>query len=322
MGDMHAPRRGSLQFWPRKRSQHSVARIRTWAKENKPKPLGFVGYKAGMTHVIATDNRAKSLTKGEKISIPVTIIECPPMSVVGVAFYAKWMFGVRKLTSILAEKPAKELAKKMPLPKKVTKTIADVTEFDDLRLLVHTNPKETSIGTKKPKVQEIALGGSKEDKFTFARQVFGKTISISDVFENGNQVDIHGITIGKGVQGTVKRYGVPIRQHKAEKTKRGIGTLGSWTPKRVEFSVPQMGKMGYHTRTEYNKQIVKIGQQGHDVDKSGGIIRYGPVKNTYILLRGSVVGPKKRAVFLTPAVRPTKKITKEAPDVVYISTTA
>ena len=54
--------------------------------------------------------------------------------------------------------------------------------------------------------------------------MLGKEIKVEDVFESGVSVDVHGITKGKGFQGTVKRFGVPIRQHKAEKTKRGIGT--------------------------------------------------------------------------------------------------
>ncbi|MBI4983353.1 50S ribosomal protein L3, partial [Candidatus Woesearchaeota archaeon] len=83
MGDSHHPRRGSLQFWPRKRSKHSLARIRSWIKEPKAKPVGFIGYKAGMNHLLVIDNRPKALTKGETIAVPATIIECPPLSVCG-----------------------------------------------------------------------------------------------------------------------------------------------------------------------------------------------------------------------------------------------
>ena len=71
------PRKGSMQFWPRKRAKKQTARVRSWASSKEIKPLGFAGYKAGMTHAIVIDNRQKSLTKGEKISTPVTVIECP-----------------------------------------------------------------------------------------------------------------------------------------------------------------------------------------------------------------------------------------------------
>ena len=318
MGNIRKPRRGSMQFWPRKRSAHSVARIRSWVSGLKAKPLGFVGYKAGMTHLQVVDNRAKSLTKNEIISMPATIIECPPMTVCGVSFYKKSIFGLEKITSIFAEKLSKNLGELIQLPKKKAKSFDEIKEFEDLRLLVHTNVEKTGIGTKKPKLVEIALGGSKEEKVSYAKNILGKDISVSDVFDKCNQVDVHGISKGKGFQGTVKRFGVPIRQHKAEKTKRGIGTLGPLNPSRVRFSVPQSGKMGFHTRTEYNKQVLKIGKEGQEVNPSGGFIRFGFVKNNYLLLKGSVVGTKKRAVFLTPATRPNEKIPKDAPEITYL----
>ncbi len=319
MGDSHHPRRGSLQFWPRKRSRHTLVRVRSWVNNVKPKPLAFIGFKAGMTHILVVDNRPKSPTKGEKISIPSTIIECPPMTVAGIAFYQQTSAGLIKITSVLAEKLSKELARRVQLPKKTTKKISDIAVYDDLRLLVQTNPKDTSTGSKRPKLLEVALGGSKEEKMMYAKGILGHEVSIQDVFDAGASVDVRGVSKGKGFQGTVKRYGVPVRQHKAEKTKRGIGNLGSWTPKRVEYSVAQSGKMGFHLRTEYNKQIMRIGAQGTEINPTGGIIRYGLVNSNYVLLRGSVVGPKKREVVMTPSLRPNPKMTKEAPEIKYIS---
>jgi large subunit ribosomal protein L3 len=317
MGKPHHPRRGSMQFWPRKRSRHSLVRVRSWAEEKQAKPLGFICFKAGMTHLLVNDNRPKSLTKGEDVSMPVTILECPPLNVFGISFYKKSLMGVRKFTSILAKNINKDLSKNIQLPKKQSKSIEDVKEFDDLRLLVHTNPKQTSTGVKKAKLLEIALGGSNEEKLNYAKENLGKELKIEDVFNEGNQVDVHGVTKGKGFQGTVKRFGVPIRQHKSEKVKRGIGNLGAWTPKRVDFRVPQSGKMGYHLRTDYNKQIIKISDKVEEVNPKKGIHNYGLVKKNYILIKGSIVGPKKRALLIIKSIRPNKKITKDAPEVSY-----
>ena len=97
-------------------------------------------------------------------------------------------------------------------------------------------------------------------------------------------------------------------QHKAENKKRGIANLGAWTPKRASFRVPQTGKMGYHQRMEYNKQILKIGTDPKEVNPKGGFLHYGLVKNTYLLIKGSVPGPAKRAIVLTYPRRPTSKI--------------
>jgi large subunit ribosomal protein L3 len=318
MGKAHNPRRGSMQFWPRKRARHSVARIRAWAESKNAKPQAFIGYKVGMTHLHVVDNRPKSLTKGEKISSPATIIECPPLMVMGISFYKNSLLGMKKIASVLSQNLDKSLSKTIQLPKKAEKKIEDITEFDDLRLLVYSNPKQTSTGSKKPKLLEIALGGSTEEKLAFAKENLGKTLKISDVFENGNLVDVHGISKGKGFQGTVKRFGVPIRQKKSEKTKRGIGNLGAWTPKRVDFRVPQSGKMGFHLRTEHNKQVIEISNDFEKIMPKGGLRNYGNVKNDYLLLKGSVVGPKRRAVVLTETIRPNSKVPKEAPAIAYI----
>jgi large subunit ribosomal protein L3 len=315
MSKTRHPNRGSLQYWPRKRFKHRLARIRSWSAENKAKPLGFIGYKVGMTHLHITDQRPKSLTKGEKINWPSTIVECPPMTVLGVVFYRRAMRGSNKSTLILSDKFHKHLKKSISVPKKPEKKFDDVKEFSDVRLLVHSNPSKTGIGTKKPQLLEIALGGKKEEKLAYAKEVLGKDISIEDVFAAGNPVDIHGITKGKGFQGTVKRYGVPIRQHKSEKVKRGIGNLGAWTPKRVQFQVPQPGKMGFHLRTEYNKPILKIGAEAVEIQPKSGFHKYGVVKNPFILLHGSIVGPRKRAVVLTQAARPTRGTLREAPHI-------
>jgi large subunit ribosomal protein L3 len=319
MPKAHHPHRGSLAYWPRKRNRHSLVRVRSWTKESKPKPLGFICFKAGMTHLLVVDNRPKGLTKGQNISMPVTILDCPPMTAVGIAFYKMTSIGPKKVSTVFTSKLDVVVARKMPVSKKAGKKIEDVHEFDDVRLLVHSNPKLTSNGAKKPKLIEIALGGSKDEKINYAKEVLGKEIKISDVFTQGNAVDVRGTSKGKGFQGTVKRYGVPVRQHKAEKTKRGIGNLGAWTPKRVDFTIAQSGKMGYHQRTEYNKQIIQIGEDGKTITPKGGLTQYGIVKNNYIFIKGGVVGSRNREVMLTAAIRPNKKITKDAPEVSYIS---
>ena len=153
------PRRGSMQFWPRSRSKHTLVRIHSWPSSSKAKPLGFICYKVGMTHIMINDNRPKSMTKGESISFPTTIIECPPMKVVGAAFYQNTSYGSKKIASVMAPQLDKNLGRKFDLPKKASKTLDQVSEFDDVRLLVSSVPP-VSADTKKPKMLEISLGGS------------------------------------------------------------------------------------------------------------------------------------------------------------------
>ena len=65
MPHTNQPRSGTLQFHPRKRSVRPYARVNAWPTNNDNKLMGFAGYKVGMTHVIVTDNKGSSKTKGK-----------------------------------------------------------------------------------------------------------------------------------------------------------------------------------------------------------------------------------------------------------------
>jgi len=312
MGKRHHPHRGSLQYWPRVRTSRQYARIRSWADVKDIKPLGFIGYKAGMTHITFTDTKSTSHKKGLTISCPATVVECPPLKPLSIRFYKKTSNGLKLLSEIFAPKFNKELKKKLP------KTKEEPKEFDDVRLSVYTQPKLIGIGKKKPEILEIGIGGTDlKQKLDYAKSLLGKEIKISDVFKENQLLDARSVTKGKGFQGTVKRFGVKIRHHKSEKTKRGTGNLGAWTPKKVLFSVPQPGKMGYHQRIDYNKQLIKIDNDASKINPKSGFIRYGLVKNDYVLLKGSIPGPNKRAIVLTEPIR--KKADPNPIEVSYIS---
>ncbi len=319
MPTIRKPRKGSMQFWPRKKAKKQTARVRSWAQIKEIKPLGFAGYKAGMTHVIAVDNRPKSLTKGEKISMPVTIIECPSIKAAAVRFYKKSHDGLKITSEIFADKLDKELSRKIPKPKKIKNKTDDITDYDDIRLLVYTQPKMTGIGKKKPELFEIAIGGEKEEKLNYAKEKLGNEIKIGEIFKEGDQVDIHAVTKGKGFQGPVKRFGIGLRNHKSEKTKRGPGSLGGWKAQgHIMYRVAHAGQTGYHLRTEYNKHILKISDKPDEIKTKGGFLHYGIVKNQFVLLKGSIIGPAKRLVRFNAATRPNKNTTKDAPAIKYI----
>jgi large subunit ribosomal protein L3 len=295
-----------MQFWPRKRASSEVASVRFWASSKDAKMLGFAGYKVGMTHVLFEDMRDRSMTKGKTISWPVTIIECPPITVFSIKFYKN----NNSCSQVFSEKFDKYLDRSMKLPK-IKKTINDIREsdFDDLKLVVHTHPSLTTIGKKKPEIFEMALGGKKEDKFRAAKELLGKEIKVKDLFKAGQLVDIHAITTGKGLAGPVKRFGVSIRRHKSEKVKRGPGSLGGWRAQgHTMYRVAHAGKMGYNQRTEYNKQILKIDDKAESINPKSGFKHYGVVRNQYILVKGSILGPVKRLIRFTNPIRPDKNI--------------
>jgi len=81
------PRHGSLGFLPRKRCKHFRGRIRKFPKDDPSQEVnvtGFIGYKAGMTHIQREVTRLGSRLNKKDIVEPVTIIETPPLVVVGI----------------------------------------------------------------------------------------------------------------------------------------------------------------------------------------------------------------------------------------------
>ncbi len=49
-------------------------------------------------------------------------------------------------------------------------------------------------------------------------------------------------------------------------------------------------------------------------------MRYGLVKNQYALVKGSVPGAVKRLIKMNYAIRPDRKVPKQAQEIVYVST--
>jgi large subunit ribosomal protein L3 len=324
----HSPKHGSLGYLPRQRAKRLLARIRYWPKieGDTPRLLGFIGYKAGMTHIFAVEDRKRSPNYGKEIIRSSTVLETPPMLTCAIRAYTRDLYGLQTLTEAWMEKPPEELERVFTLPedfkteenlKKIEENLPDLTK---IRVIAITQPKQTSMPKKKPEITEIEVGGGAvQQQFEFAKSLLGKPVTPTEIFKEGQYVDIVGISTGKGFQGPVKRWGVPILQHKGRKTKRGIATLGPWNPHHVMYSVPRAGQMGYHQRTEYNKRILKIGIDGKEVTPKGGFIRYGVINGPYMLLEGSILGPEKRPIRIRYPARPPKQIAEEPPQITHIS---
>ena len=322
MTKRHRPRRGSLAYSPRKRAKSEVPRIRSWPEQDKPRILGFAGYKAGMTHVILVDDSPNSPTEGLEISVPATVIETPPMKVAAIRTYRKTPYGKRIVFETLAGNSGGDAAKGRSLLKEVVRREGGLDGADEIRVLVYTSPAAVSgIPKKVPELMEVPVGGDDVSAaYAYAEDVLGKEIDAANVFEEGMLVDVTAVTKGKGVQGPVKRWGVTIQDRKAFRGGKGrhVGNLGPWNPPRVRWTVPQLGQMGYQQRTEYNKRILKIGPDGAVVTPAGGFVKYGLVRGAYVLLHGSIPGPAKRLIRMRPATRP-HKTAHTVPDLSYVS---
>nr|AJS12748.1 50S ribosomal protein L3P [uncultured archaeon] len=319
------PQRGSRAVWPRKRAKRINAMVKNFAQIKDTKLSGFAGYKAGMTSIIIVDNRPKSPTKGEEIKKAVTILEAPALKVAAVRLYSKDSYGRKAMSELWAEglNKDKDLLRKLGLPKKrkvtldiIKNKLANVSE---IRLIVYTQPRITGLGKKTPEVFEIPIGGNVESQFSYAAEKLGKEINASDIFKAGEFVDMHGVTKGKGFQGDIKRFGVRLESHKAEFGRRHRATMGPTAPSKVGWWIPMPGQMGFHKRTHYNSQILKIANVNDlQVNPISGLSHYGKVKGDFILIAGSVPGAKKRLIILSHAIRPASKFT-EAPEVVEVS---
>jgi len=98
------------------------------------------------------------------------------------------------------------------------------------------------------------------------------------------------------------------------KTHRGarkVACIGSWHPSRVSYTVPRAGQNGYHHRTQTNLKIYRIGKSTDpknaftdfentpkSITPMGGFPHYGVLKTDFLILKGCLVGPKKRVLTL------------------------
>jgi len=314
-------RNGTLQFWPRKRAEKILPSANWKALENKLELQhktgilkekknvglnGFIGYKVSMASAFVKDSTPDSMVKNKKITIPVTIIECPKMKIHSVRFYKNGQVLKEQIVSW-----EKDLKAKIKKPGQIKK-LEMPSDFDDIRVLIYSEVK--NIGLKKSAdLSEISLNGTKDEKIKYIQDKIGKEISISDVFKEG-VVDVRGVTKAYGLQGPVPRFGISLKSHKSEKGVRRPGSLGPWHPAHVIFRTPMAGQLGFFSRVVYNNLIVKISnvkEMNINEIQKGGFPHYGFVQGDYIALKGSVQGTQKRPLLITTALRPTKKTTKQ-----------
>jgi large subunit ribosomal protein L3 len=321
----HHPHRGSLGYSPRKRAASHIPRLRSGVSSGskEAKLTGFSGYKAGTTHVTMIDDFPNSLTYNEEITTVATIIDTPPMKVCGVRVYGTDSGKLVTLGEVWNKKVESDLSRRMHVPKEFKGKIGDLKptleKASEIRLIVCTQPRLTSVSKKKPDVMEYPVGGNIEEAYEHAKEMLGKEIKISDVFSDGDYIDAISITKGKGFMDPLSKWGVKHLSRKNRKGQRTAGNLGPWHPAAMMWSVPTSGQMGYHQRTENNLRLLKAGTKEEEITPKGGFLGYGVIKGDYILVKGSIPGPRNRLVRIRPAVRLNKKSPEGAPELTYIN---
>merc|ERR1712020_683640 len=180
-----APRHGSKGFLPKKRSKRHRGKVKAFPKDDPSKPVHltcFMGYKAGMTHIVREVDRPGSKVNKKEIVEAVTIIETPPMMSVGVVGYIETPRGLRALKTVWAEHIGEECRRRFyknwSKSKKKAFTKASKKWEDDLgkkeiakelnqikkycsvvRLICHTLQKLLRRRQKKAHIMEIQING-------------------------------------------------------------------------------------------------------------------------------------------------------------------
>jgi len=281
------PRHGSLGFNPRKRTKHHRGRVRSFPKDDAKKPChltAFMGYKAGMTHILREVNRPGSKLNKKETVEAVTIIETPPVVVVGIVGYIETPKGLRTLTSVWAQHLDEQVkrrfyknwyrAKKKAFSRYAVRVASEQGKknFDAelariskyctvVRVIAHTQMRLLKLRQKKAHVMEIQVnGGSTADKVNFARNLLEKQVSVDEIFTQNEMIDTIGVTKGHGFEGVIKRWGVTRLPRKSHRGLRKVACVGAWHPARIRSTVPRSGQRGYHHRTEINKKVYRIGK--------------------------------------------------------------
>ncbi len=110
-----------------------------------------------------------------------------------------------------------------------------------------------------------------------------------DRFEDGQKVDVTGLTKGKGYAGVMKRWGFGggPASHGAHKIHRKGGSIGQMQdPGRVFPGKKMAGQMGGRKATQQNLEVVRV-----DSDRN------------LLLIKGAVPGAKGSDVLVRPAVK-------------------
>jgi large subunit ribosomal protein L3 len=191
-------------------------------------------------------------------AIPVTIIEAGPCSVTQIKVpeidgYRAVQLGFEDRKESRSKKPLVDHFKKAKVkPKRFIREIK-VSEGDDYKL-----------------TQEIKV----------------------DMFKEGDFVDVTGLSIGKGFQGGIKRWGWSggDKSH-GSMTHRRPGSIGaSAFPSRVLKGHHLPGRMGGEKKSVQNLQVIKVNLENNLIMVKGAVPGH---KNSYLIVRNA---QKKQSV--------------------------
>jgi len=345
------PRCGSLQYLPKRRTRHHRGRVRSFPKDDPSKKVhltAFMGYKAGMTHTVKyQERRVGNKIQKKDVVHACSVVECPPMKIIGLVGYVETPRGLRALSTVWAQKLDDDVKRRFyknwrNSSKKaftkyadkwknakgsdsVERSIARIKKYCTVvRVIAATQIRKLKFRQVKSHLMEIQVnGGSVAEKVDWAFGKFEQEVTVGEVFEHSECIDTIGVTRGKGTQGVIKRFGVSRLNRKTRRGLRKVACIGAWHPAAVKWTVARRGQLGYHSRTEINKKIYRVGAgavnnvidnarcDNDAIDKNitpmGGFPHYGVVNQDFLLIKGGVIGTRKRPLVLRKSIFPTTK---------------
>ena len=244
-------------------------------------------------------------------------------------FYKNWYKSKKKAFTRYAKKHSENKGSS------ITRELERIRRYCTVvRILAHTQIRQTPLKQKKAHLMEIQVnGGTVSEKVDFGHGLFEKPVEIGTIFEQDEMIDCIAVTKGHGFSGVTSRWGTKKLPRKTHKGLRKVACIGAWHPSHVQWTVARAGQDGYHHRTSVNHKVYRIGKgkdegnaatefdvikktitpyvpsitemcESTDKYSMGGFVRYGDVKNDFVLLKGSVPGVKKRVMTLRKSMFP------------------
>ena len=113
----------------------------------------------------------------------------------------------------------------------------------------------------------------------------GQTLSVTDVFAEGDFLDVVGTAKGRGFQGVVKRHGfggVGGQTHGQHNRQRHPGSIGACSfPSRVFKGLRMAGRMGNNRVKVQNLRVLKVLPEQNLIVISGSV---PGAKNSFVIL--------------------------------------
>ncbi|WP_026999312.1 50S ribosomal protein L3 [Eisenibacter elegans] len=214
--------------------------------------LGIIGKKVGMTSIFTTEGAVVK-------QIPCTLIEAGPCVVTQIKTLEK--DGYEAIQLGYGEAKEKNTPKAMQ---------------------GHFNKANTTPKRKLVEFKDFAKDLAED----FSKEVaLGDQVTISDVFVEGEFIDVVGLSKGKGFQGVVKRHGfggVGGQTHGQHNRQRHPGSLGASSyPSRVFKGIRMAGRTGNGRVKVQNLRVVKLIPEKNLILVSGSI---PGAKNSYVII--------------------------------------